>query len=207
MVPDGDMAGEHGDGGTSAAAPFWASLIVQFNAIFADQELPQLGYMNDLLYMASAIAPAAFNDVTLGNNMSSFSLGGANHLTRRHVNDHADRLRLLWPGRATTCDRAGHAQRPAAGARADERSPIRRYRSPASRHARCRRRQRLDERHRPEPAVPGHVGRRRDGGLEPRRRRPAFTSVAAGTFAWTNRVAQQSMQSDFDPNLVRLFDK
>jgi hypothetical protein len=28
--------------------------------------------MNDLLYTAAAIAPAAFNDVTLGNNTSSF---------------------------------------------------------------------------------------------------------------------------------------
>ena len=30
--------------------------------------------MNDLLYIASAIAPASFNDVTLGNNMSSFAM-------------------------------------------------------------------------------------------------------------------------------------
>ena len=48
---------------------------MQFNAIFADQGLPKLGYMNDLLYIASAIAPASFNDVTLGNNISSFHHG------------------------------------------------------------------------------------------------------------------------------------
>jgi hypothetical protein len=34
-----------------------------------------------------------------------------------------------------------------------------------------------------------------------------FTSGASGSFAWTMRLAQQSLQSDFDPNLVRMFDK
>jgi subtilase family serine protease len=76
-VPTESMTGTHGDGGTSASAPLWAALVAQFNALFRDQELPQLGYMNDLLYIAAAIAPAAFNDVTLGNNTSSFSLGGS----------------------------------------------------------------------------------------------------------------------------------
>src|SRR5262249_46122328 len=62
--------------GTSAATPFWASLAVQVNAIFHDQGLPDLGFMNDLLYIAAAIAPASFNDVTLGNDVSSFVYGG-----------------------------------------------------------------------------------------------------------------------------------
>ena len=60
------------NGGTSAAAPLWASLTAQFDAIFADQSLPQLGFYNDLLYTAAAIAPASFNDVVLGNNITSF---------------------------------------------------------------------------------------------------------------------------------------
>ena len=34
-----------------------------------------------------------------------------------------------------------------------------------------------------------------------------FSSVASGTYAWTSRLAQQVLQSDFDPHLVRLFDK
>jgi hypothetical protein len=72
IVPNGDMVGTTPLGGTSAASPLWASLAVQINTIFADQNLPNLGYMNDLLYTAAAIAPAAFNDVTLGNNTSSF---------------------------------------------------------------------------------------------------------------------------------------
>ncbi|MGD9885607.1 MAG: DUF4114 domain-containing protein [Reyranella sp.] len=61
--------------GTSAASPLWASLIVQIDTIFADQGLPDLGYAHDLLYTASAIAPAAFNDVTMGNNVGSWAYG------------------------------------------------------------------------------------------------------------------------------------
>lgn len=75
IVPNGDMVGTHGNGGTSAATPFWASLIVQVNAILHDQGVPyDLGYMTDLLYIAAAIAPSSFNDVTIGNNASSFYL-------------------------------------------------------------------------------------------------------------------------------------
>jgi hypothetical protein len=65
-------------GGTSAASPLWASLASQINAIFADQGLPNLGYANDLLYIASAIAPGAFNDITIGSNTNSYRLGGEN---------------------------------------------------------------------------------------------------------------------------------
>ncbi|TCT05705.1 DUF4114 domain-containing protein [Aquabacter spiritensis] len=77
LVPDGNMEGTGPSGGTSAATPLWASLAVQINTIFNDQGLPNLGYMNDLLYIVSAVAPGAFNDVTIGNNMSSFTVGGA----------------------------------------------------------------------------------------------------------------------------------
>ncbi|HWL67755.1 MAG TPA: S53 family peptidase [Geminicoccus sp.] len=58
-------------GGTSASAPFWAALGAQINAVFEDQGLPRLGYMNDLLYVAATVAPGAFNDIQLGNNTSS----------------------------------------------------------------------------------------------------------------------------------------
>jgi hypothetical protein len=75
LLPGADMVGTFPNGGTSAATPQWATLVSQFNFIFADQGLPQLGYMNDLLYIASAIAPASFNDITLGNNISSFVAG------------------------------------------------------------------------------------------------------------------------------------
>ena len=71
-VPDPNMIENTYQDGTSAASPLWASLAVQLNAIFNDQGLPNLGYMNDLLYIASAVAPASFNDITVGNNTSSF---------------------------------------------------------------------------------------------------------------------------------------
>ncbi len=63
-----------GNAGTSSATPMWASLTAQINAIFADQGLPHLGYYNDLLYQAAALTPGAFNDVSLGNNVSSYYL-------------------------------------------------------------------------------------------------------------------------------------
>ncbi len=78
-TPGNNMLGVVGEGGTSAATPFWSSLITQINYVFNDQGLPNLGYMTDLLYLASVIAPGAFHDVTMGNNTSSFSLGGANY--------------------------------------------------------------------------------------------------------------------------------
>lgn len=73
--PDGTEVG-YGFFGTSAATPLWASLGVQLNAIFEDQGLPRLGYMTDLLYEAAVIAPGSFNDITIGNNISSFLYGG-----------------------------------------------------------------------------------------------------------------------------------
>ncbi len=65
------------DFGTSAASPLWAALWAQMNAIFHDQGLPNLGYSNDLLYIAAVVAPASFNDITIGSNTSSYTLGGS----------------------------------------------------------------------------------------------------------------------------------
>src|SRR5262249_27240352 len=62
--------------GTSAATPMWASLAAQIDTTFHDQGLPRLGFANDLFYTAAAIAPASFNDVTMGNNTSSYLSGG-----------------------------------------------------------------------------------------------------------------------------------
>ena len=72
LVPNGNFSSVGGAWGTSAAAPMWASLIIQFNYIFQNQGLPNLGFMNDLLYVASVIAPGSFNDITIGENNSSF---------------------------------------------------------------------------------------------------------------------------------------
>ena len=54
------------------ASPLWASLTTQFNVIFHDQGLPNLGFYNDLLYIATVIAPGSFNDIQLGNNITGF---------------------------------------------------------------------------------------------------------------------------------------
>ena len=79
IVPSTNMNELWDDYGTSAASPFWASLVTQFNAVFADQGLPRLGFMTDLLYKAAAVSPGAFNDITMGNNVSSYTLGGTNY--------------------------------------------------------------------------------------------------------------------------------
>ncbi len=75
LLPGSNMLGVYPNGGTSAATPFWAALATEFNAIFKDQGLPNLGYSNDLYYIAAAIAPASFNDITAGNNVSTFIPG------------------------------------------------------------------------------------------------------------------------------------
>lgn len=71
-VPPADMVCVSRTEGTSAAAPLWAALLAQVDTIFADQGLPNLGFSNDLLYIAAAVAPASFNDITMGNNVSSY---------------------------------------------------------------------------------------------------------------------------------------
>ena len=75
--PGADMTGDQPRRRHQRLGTFWAALRAQLNTVFADQGLPQLGYMTDLLYIASAIAAASFNDITMGTNISSFVLGGS----------------------------------------------------------------------------------------------------------------------------------
>ena len=77
VVPNPEMTANQNDDGTSAATPLWATLASQINAIFTDQGLPNLGYMNDLLYTAAVIAPGSFSDITIGDSTSSFLYGGS----------------------------------------------------------------------------------------------------------------------------------
>lgn len=100
LVPNPNMGGDYisprnnqpesalqSEYGTSAAAPMWASLVTQINAIFHDQGVPyNLGYANDLYYIAAAIAPASFNDITIGNNTSSYTLGGSTYYVNTSTN-------------------------------------------------------------------------------------------------------------------------
>ncbi|MFO1160436.1 MAG: hypothetical protein U1E60_16475 [Reyranellaceae bacterium] len=205
VVPNGDMVGTQSDGGTSAASPMWASLAVQFNVIFADQGLPQLGYMNDLLYIASAISPGSFNDITMGNDTSSYRPGGDYKLGDREVTptgfgytagpdyDYASGLGSpngVLLGRALTL--IGHAQtdygsnpgvvdfsstlNPTSGA-----DQVLMFQSTVS----------------DASTVAVVLGSQVLG----------FSSAASATYAWTSRMAEQSLQSDFDSALVTLFDQ
>ncbi len=206
-VPQAAMDGLHGGGGTSAAAPLWAALISQFNAIFHDQGLPKLGYMNDLLYIAAAIAPGSFNDVTLGNNVSSFALGGA----------YSD----AQTGTAITPTGYGYQAGPGYDLTTGVGSPnglllarvltdIAHSEMWFSSNSHV-----ID--------ADGHGGWTSgadqslllqtassagiDVGLHLGPDAFGFFSAAADSFAWTSRMAEQSLQADFDPALVIMFDK
>ena len=205
-VPGPDMAKLQADNGTSAAAPLWAALIAQIDTIFNDQGLPNLGYMNDLLYIAAAIAPASFNDITFGNNVSSFykDPGSAivdvngEHIALSGFGYYAgpgyDLTTGLGTPNGTLLARAltaiGHSQM-SFGTSPDM----------------------LDA------AGGGWTSGADQSLLFQTMSGGATIGITAGTdsvtffggmsadFAWTNRFAQQSLQVDFDPNLVRLFDK
>ncbi len=62
-------------GGTSLAAPLWASLIALANASASCQGV-SVGFANPKLYEVAASEPQAFNDVTTGNNDLTGHNGG-----------------------------------------------------------------------------------------------------------------------------------
>ncbi|WP_421994259.1 hypothetical protein [Reyranella sp.] len=207
-VPPADLIGTSADGGTSASTPLWASLIVQFNAIFNDQGLPNLGYMTDLLYIAAAIAPASFNDVTQGNNVSSFLYGGATYQSEGEAiiptvfgytatvgYDLASGLgspngTLL--GRALTA--IAHSQMYYEGSVAGviDSDGNGGWSSGAAQSL----------------LLQGiSYGQSVDIDFLAGGGSASFDSLATSAFAWTPRFAGQVMQSFFDPQLVILFDK
>ena len=55
-------------GGTSAAAPTFASFVSLLNSARLSAGLPSLGFLNPLVYAIHNFAPDAFNDITTGNN-------------------------------------------------------------------------------------------------------------------------------------------
>ncbi len=216
-VPTPDFGSTGGDatkpnGGTSAAAPLWASLMAQIDAVFADQNLPRLGYMNDLLYTAAVIAPASFNDVTLGNNTSSFELGG-----HYEIYDDSATPTMVKPtgygysagegydlvsglgtpngvllARALTA--IGHSQMwedAPAGAK-EVLSPEKGggWKSPVKQGFL------VQFNAADAAAVKVKTG---EGKFK-------FEAEGADKFAWTSQFAQQALQEEFDPKLVKLFD-
>ena len=205
-VPPGDMIGLQGDDGTSAATPFWAALTAQFNAIFQDQGLPQLGFMNDLLYNASAIKAASFNDITLGNNTSSFTLGGT------YTSD----------GRPITPTGYGYQSGPGYDLTSGLGTPNGTLLARALTEIAHHQTSYADS---PGLVVADGAGGWKIGadqtllvqattvasGIDTKLTIGTQTidlgTPVAGQFAWTAQFAQQSLQSDFDANLVRMFDK
>ncbi|MCA0303075.1 MAG: hypothetical protein LCH95_11800 [Proteobacteria bacterium] len=212
LIAGADMAGTASDGGTSAAAPLWAALFSQINAAFQDQGLSNLGYTNDLLYIAAAIAPGAFNDITLGNNVSSFVLGG--NLVQTPLTSDTS------PGAPTTFVTptgygyyAGPGYDMTTGLGSPNGMLLARAMT-AIAHAQTS--------FGSSPAMldaDGHGGwssgadqvlmfqAMSDSGITVEAAGDHFASAPSGSFAWTSRMAQQVMQPDFDPALVRLFDK
>jgi hypothetical protein len=204
LTPNSDMVGTGPDGGTSAATPLWASLGVQLNTIFADQGLPNLGYMNDLLYMASAIAPAAFNDITMGNNTSSFTMGGS----------------YITNGTAVTPTGFGYSAIPGYDLATGLGSPNGVLLARALTTIAHSQVSYADSPDMLDVAGDGWASGANQSllfqtmtagsaavGLDLGGTSLDFLSGASSTYAWTARLAQQSLQSDFDPALVRLFDK
>jgi hypothetical protein len=192
--------------GTSASTPLWASLLAQFDTIFQDQGLPRLGFANDLLYTAAAIAPASFNDITYGNNVLSFYYGGPidnpmlGNITLTGYGYEAGPGYDLTTGlgspngvllaRALTTiahSQMSYSARPdmldddGGGGWASGTNQSLAFQAMS--------------------ASGVSVAVDLDDGTF------GFNSTASSEFAWTNRFAQQVLQDDFDPNLVRLFDK
>ncbi len=211
ITPGENMNGTSFDDGTSAAAPMWTSLVSQFDTIFHDQGLPQLGFMNDLLYYADAIAPGSFNDIVFGNNVTSFHSGGP--------------LDTLDPKTGVLSDvtltgfgyHAGPGYDLASGLGTPNGTLLARALT-AIAH------QQISFHALPDVVNPdGHAGwtsgadqtllfqaMSADGAQVGVATGPdafGFFSNASDDFAWTNQLAQQSLQPDFDPRLVILYDK
>jgi hypothetical protein len=201
----------HGVGGTSAAAPLWASLTTQFNTIFHDQGLPHLGYYNDLLYIAAVIAPGSFNDVQLGNNTNSFYTSAE---PTSYYNNNLD-LYMVPTGQGYSAT-AGYDL--ASGLGTPNGTLLARALT-AIAH------EQISFSHNPDMLhADGHGGWTSGAdqsllfqttspdngaavGVELGPDAFGFFSAASGSFAWTARLAEQSLQPDFDPGLALLFDK
>lgn len=198
------------DGGTSAATPLWAALTAQFNAIFADQRLNQLGYYNDLLYIAAVVAPASFNDILLGSNINSFydvpyKTGYYNSNTGSYMIPTGDGYDATPGYDLVTGLGTPNGELLARALTAIAHSQTSFSTSPDM----------LDA-----DGSGGWTSGAHQGllfqtmsaggttvGVELGGSDFDYTSGASQALAWTARLAGQSLQSDFDANLVRLFDK
>jgi hypothetical protein len=163
--------------------------------------------MNDLLYTAAAIAPASFNDITFGNNITSFyynpdgaySSGGSPVTLTGYGYSAAPGYDLttglgtpngMLLARALTTiahEQYTYGSAPdvldsdGAGGWTTPVTESLLVQVMSSKAASI------------DVTAGGH--------------NLVFGSGASSTFAWTSQFAQQSLQADFDPQLVRLFDQ
>jgi hypothetical protein len=204
-VPNGEMTTIHSDGGTSAASPFWAALAAQINTIFRDQGLPILGFMNDLLYLASVIAPGSFNDVSVGGNTSSYyddpdgpyysegwiqptGYGYTAGYGYDYVSGLGSPNGLLL---ARTLTAIAHRQMYSTSPDMLEQDGDGGWTSGANQSLLFQ-------------TMSNHGG---FVGVDMGGDSFGYTSGSSASFAWTSQFAQQSLQANFDPALVILFDK
>ncbi|MEP9377961.1 DUF4114 domain-containing protein [Aquabacter sp. CN5-332] len=206
-VPGQTMAGIWDDYGTSAATPFWASLTAHLNAELSAIGLPRLGYANDLLYMAAVATPAAFNDITLGNNISSFAEGGSIvsqsygsplPITPTGFGDHAGpgydlatglgtpNALLLARGLSAIATAQYYFDTPdvltdTSGGWTSTIDQSLLFQSMLSSNATI--------------------------GLDLGGHDISFAGAAGGAYAWTSQFAQQSLQADFSSELVTMYDR
>lgn len=208
FIGDPTQAVITGDIGTSAAAPLWATLTSQFNVIFADQGLPALGFYNDLLYIAAAIAPASFNDITLGNNNSAFYYTGD---TATGYIAYGENIQPTGFGYAAAVgyDLASGLGTPnglllarALAQVAHEQmyfDAIDPFLNADGSNWGAGAAESLLIQSMSTTEANVHLSLGAAGTV--------FHTEASAQFAWTARLAQQSLQPDFDPNLVTMFDR
>lgn len=212
LVPKSDMTGLSPTGGTSAAAPLYASLLTQINFTFQDQGLPNLGYANDLLYTAAVVTPGAFNDVTLGNNISSYSQPGPYTTTTGSKKPPLEaRVQPTGYGYA-----AGPGYDLVSGLGSPNGTLLARALT-AIAHSQ------MSANNQPALLQSNGLGALTSSTEQTllwQVSTPVATAVTVGTgsqfaqvggqasaaYAWTSQLAQQSLMANFDPALVRLFD-
>ncbi|MEP9367030.1 DUF4114 domain-containing protein [Xanthobacter sp. VNH20] len=208
LVPSADMTEVWYDYGTSAATPFWASIAAHINAEFADIGLPQLGYANDLLYIAAVISPAAFNDITVGQNTSTFIEGGSYttpnysgdviHVTPTGFGDSAGPGYDLATGLGTP-NATVLARTLAAIATAQYYFDTPDVLTASGSTWSSTTDQSLLFQSALSADAPINLSL---GGHD-----VSFNGAAGGAFAWTSQFAQQSLSADFSADLVTMFDK
>lgn len=191
--------------GTSAAAPMWASLALQVDAVFHDQGLPPLGYAIDLLYIAAVIAPGSFNDILQGNNVSTFTSGSGAYINGGIAVSPTGFGYFAGPGYDLT-----------SGLGSPDGLLLARALTAIADHQ-----MHFDS---SPPLLDQDGGGWTSGAdqsllFQTMANSPVTVGIGIGTgfvgytssmpsgYAWTSRLAEQSLQADFDPNLVRLFDK